>query len=109
MKAQSFGRYDVFDDETALTWEQAEALAQRARGKDVPVPPTPEKVEVITELPASAVASLPMVEVPMGPPTKDRDLLNRALILLIHLRERVFKEDPQIETWVNELLTEAKQ
>lgn len=104
MKAQSYGKYDVFDDETAMTWEQAEALAQRARGKDVPMPPTLD--EAIAQAPAKPWVMPPGP--PDGPITKEAELLNRALILLIHLRERIFKEDPQVETWVNEILSEAR-
>lgn len=109
MKATSYGRYDVFDDETAITWEQAEALALKARGKDVVVPPAPKNVEAIkvrrNDEPRPVIQ---ISKVTVKPVTRERELLNRALILLIHLRERVFNENPEVEKWVNEIIEEAK-
>lgn len=111
MKAQSYGRYEVIDNETATTWEQAEALARRARGENVKIPPTPPEAPAIekSNVPPEEPTHLNQLFKNVQDITLERHLLNKALILLIHLREKVFAQDPQVEVWVNEILDAVRQ
>lgn len=111
MKAQSYGRYEVIDDQTAVTWEQAEALARRARGEKIEIPPAPEAPvnPTVHEVAAAPPETLKKLFEKVEDISIERHLLNKALILLIHLREKVFKEDPQVEAWVNEILDGVRQ
>lgn len=109
-KAQSYGKYEVFGDVEAVTWEQAEALALKARGKNVDVPKrqAPRAAVEHKRSPNTTSAVERLFERQAPAVSKETQILNRALILLIHLREKVFKENPEVEKWVNDILAEAR-